>query len=74
MYPGDHPEPHFHAKYGEYEAQVRLDTLIISEGSLPARARRFVLEWATLHLAELLENWRIAESRSNDFIPVEPLA
>ena len=64
----------FHAKYGEYEAQVRLDTLAISEGSLPARARRLVLEWAELHLDELLQNWRIAESRSSDFIPVEPLA
>ena len=31
----DHPPPHFHAIYGEYNALFNLETLEIIEGDLP---------------------------------------
>ena len=56
----DHNPPHFHAVYGEYEAQIAIDSFEILEGGLPRRARQLVREWAQLHRTELLENWRRA--------------
>jgi hypothetical protein len=31
----DHPPPHFHAVFGEYEALIAIDTTAIIAGSLP---------------------------------------
>ena len=58
MYFLDHEPPHFHAKYGGVEAQVRIHPVGLLEGTFPPRALALVVEWATLHQAELLENWR----------------
>jgi hypothetical protein len=41
---GDHPPPHFHAIYGEYNALVSVESLEIIEGDLPSWAQRLVLE------------------------------
>ena len=38
----DHPPPHFHAIYGEYNALFNLETLEIIEGDLPNRATKMV--------------------------------
>jgi hypothetical protein len=54
--------PHFQAEYGEYVAQVELDTLRVIAGSLPTRALRLVLEWAELHGPELQANWELAQA------------
>ncbi len=56
----DHNPPHFHAKYNEYEAVIRIDTLSILAGNLPPRALGMVMEWAATHQNEILENWRLA--------------
>ena len=58
MYFLDHEPPHFHAVYGGAEAQVRIQPLGLLNGNLPPRALALVVEWATLHRDELLENWR----------------
>ena len=58
MYFFDHEPPHFHASYGDTEAQVRIDPIGLLGGELPPRALALVVEWATLHKAELHENWR----------------
>lgn len=58
MYFLDHEPPHFHAKYGAFEVQVRIQPVGLLAGTFPARALALVVEWATLHQAELLENWR----------------
>ena len=52
-----HRLAHFHAYYGEYLASFALDPPGLLEGSLPRRQLRFVLAWAELHQAELMENW-----------------
>lgn len=58
MYFLDHTPPHFHATYSGSEAQVRVQPVGLLSGHLPPRALALVVEWATLHEAELLENWR----------------
>lgn len=35
MFFNDHPPPHFHARYGEFEAKIDINTLQIIEGELP---------------------------------------
>ena len=51
------PPPHFHALYAEHEALIDIRTLDVIEGSLPRRALALVLEWASEHPAELMEDW-----------------
>ncbi|MGQ0816341.1 MAG: DUF4160 domain-containing protein [Gemmatimonadota bacterium] len=58
MYFFDHEPPHFHASYGNAEAQVRIDPIGLLGGDLPPRVLALVVEWATLHKPELQENWR----------------
>ena len=58
----DHEPPHFHAKYGEYEAVVLIHGGVI-EGRFPRRATRLVLEWYEMHESELMENWALARQR-----------
>ena len=60
---GDHPPPHFHAVYGEHNALFDIETLEMFEGDLPNRARKLVVEWASLHQNELLEMWNNQEFR-----------
>ncbi len=48
---GDHPPPHFHAVYGESNAVFNIAKLDMIEGDLPERARKLVVEWASLYIA-----------------------
>jgi hypothetical protein len=34
----DHPPPHFHARFGEFEAQIAISTAEVLHGSLRRRA------------------------------------
>ena len=61
MFFGDHPPPHFHAIYGEYNALVSIESLELIEGDLPSRAEKLVLEWATLYQQDLLQMWNTPE-------------
>lgn len=57
----EHNPPHFHAIYGEYYGEYDLTTLTMSEGDLPNKAEKLVLEWAQQHQNELLEIWNTQE-------------
>ena len=57
MYWNDHSPPHFHAKYGEFEILISINDLSIYSGYIPSRALGLVIEWASLHKDELMENW-----------------
>ena len=59
MFWHDHAPPHFHALYGEYEVLVNIQTLEILAGQLPRRAMALVMEWATEHQDELMEDWEL---------------
>jgi len=61
MFVQDHPPPHFHAIYAEWEATFSIEDCGLLEGRLPSRARRLVREWYELHRAELVVDWQRAE-------------
>jgi hypothetical protein len=71
-YFGDHPPPHFHAKYGDDQAQIVIATGEVLHGSLPRRALRLVQEWTELHRDELVADWERAE-REEPLVSIEPL-
>ncbi len=72
MYSSDHAPPHFHARYGEYEAQILIATGEPLAGELPTRALRLVREWAGLHKAELQTDWELAQARQ-PLASIDPL-
>jgi hypothetical protein len=64
---------HFHARYGEFEASVDIESGAVIAGRLPPRARRLVAEWTAAHQFELRANW----ARARDHQPlaaIEPLS
>ena len=65
MFFNDHAPPHFHAKYAEHEALIRINPLGILKGYLPPKALSLVMEWAALHQQELMEDWKRAEICEN---------
>ncbi|HHR85671.1 MAG TPA: DUF4160 domain-containing protein [Candidatus Acetothermia bacterium] len=67
MFFDDHNPPHFHAFYGEDQVLVDIRSMSVFAGHFPPRALGLVIEWATLHRQELLENWQRAVNQ-------EPLA
>jgi hypothetical protein len=62
MFYRDHEPAHFHAIYGEYEALIEIETLLVFRGSLPRRALALVLEWAAMHRVELRDDWQRARA------------
>jgi hypothetical protein len=72
MYFGDHNPPHFHAIYQDDTAEYDINTLEVIRGNLPNRAHSLVLEWASLHRKELLDDWKLASERM-EINPIEPL-
>ena len=72
MYWREHEPAHFHARYGEFEAIVGIETLGVLRGTMPRRALALVLECAAEHRDELMENWRLC--RANQMPkPIRPL-
>lgn len=73
MFLNDHNPPHFHARYGEYQILVGIDTLSVMRGNFPSRALGMVIEWASLHQKELMDAWnRLRDSRLPE--KIQPLA
>ena len=71
MYFNEHNPPHFHVKYGEYNAIVTIEDGIVT-GSLPRRALNLIYDWLDLHKDELMENWRRLEN-CESFLKIDPL-
>jgi len=57
----DHLPPHFHAQYGEHQAQIAIGSHALLRGHLPGRVLGLVQEWAELHGAELERCWEQAQ-------------
>jgi Asp-tRNA(Asn)/Glu-tRNA(Gln) amidotransferase A subunit family amidase len=68
IYYDDHGPPHFHANYAGQDAQIAIETLAVMNGKLQRRALSLVVEWAIAHREELVDNWRRAESQSQDHV------
>ena len=60
MYCDEHNPPHFHARYGQLNAAIAIDSLEVLEGNLPPRVLGLVIEWASQHKKELMTNWKKA--------------
>ena len=73
MFFNDHAPPHFHARYGEFEATIDIDTQEVIQGELPSRALNLVQEWAMIHREELLEDWRLCRENTSP-VKIAPLA
>lgn len=63
MFYSEHNPPHFHARYGGDKVAIEIRTLRVSEGRLPPRALGLVIEWASQHQDELMDDWEQARSQ-----------
>jgi Domain of unknown function (DUF4160) len=72
MFHDEHRPPHFHVRYAEYQAVIRIKDLVVTEGHLPPRTLGLVIEWAAQHQNELLRNWELAETK-RPLKKIEPL-
>lgn len=52
-----HQIPHFHIRYGEYQASYGIMPVVQFAGALPRRQQRLVEAWAELYEGALFENW-----------------
>jgi hypothetical protein len=73
MFFRDHQPAHFHAEYGEFEAQINIVDGDVIEGDLPKRALRLVQAWVELHRDELLLNYNESQKESGVISRIEPL-
>lgn len=62
----------FMRSYGEHEAVFDVRDLRVLRGTLPRRAMVLVLEWATDHRDELMEDWNLC-SQLKSPKPIDPL-
>ena len=72
MFYQEHNPPHFHAEYGEYKAEIKIEDFGINRGFLPPKAMTLVWEWAMKHKDELIVEWNTAREQKPLF-PIEPL-
>ncbi|MDX1959085.1 MAG: DUF4160 domain-containing protein [Leptospiraceae bacterium] len=72
MYYNDHNPPHFHVRYGNEKAIISISSLSILDGKLPSRITGLVVEWASMHQSELMEDWELAKLKQN-LKTIEPL-
>jgi hypothetical protein len=72
MYFNDHNPPHFHVEYGEYEASITIVELGVLEGDLPSRILGYVVEWASMHKQELMNNWNMIQA-AGKYYKIPPL-
>lgn len=63
MYYNDHYPEHFHARYGNHQALISIETLSIINGYLPPRVLGLVTEWASQHREDLTRNWNLARMK-----------
>jgi hypothetical protein len=59
-------------EYGEYEASITINNLALLEGDLPSRILGYVIEWASLHKQELMEDWNMLQT-AGKYFKIKPL-
>jgi len=55
IYSRDHPPPHFHVKFAEFEELIEIETLETYTGKIPKLYRKKVTDWALENKLFLLE-------------------
>ncbi len=58
IYAREHPPPHFHVLFAEYEELIVIETLETYIGYIPASQRKKVIKWAELQKELLLKNFK----------------
>lgn len=58
VYSREHPPPHFHAKYAEFEELIIIDSLETYAGKIPKVQRQKVIDWANLNKGFLLTTFK----------------
>jgi hypothetical protein len=58
----DHVPPHFHARYGDMEVLVEIETGKV-KGEISKRALNLIFEWMNIHKQELISNWEKARAK-----------
>ncbi|MCQ2548041.1 MAG: DUF4160 domain-containing protein [Clostridia bacterium] len=53
----NHPIPHVHARYGEYEISIAIETAEILAGNLPPKRVAVAQKWVLKHKNDLLTKW-----------------
>lgn len=46
IYTREHPPPHFHVLYAEYEELIEIESLNTFVGKVPAAQRKKIISWA----------------------------
>jgi hypothetical protein len=67
MFFEDHGPPHVHAVYSGAKALVRISDGAVIRGKLPRKQANLVRDWVKLRHAELMENWRHAQTDGRCF-------
>jgi hypothetical protein len=57
VYSREHPPPHFHALFAEYEELIIIESLETYAGHLPRAQRSKVIKWAVENRNMLLDNF-----------------
>ena len=60
MFWREHQPSHFHAKYGDDEVIIEIQTGKVTGNTLP-RVLNMVQEWRELYKDELMADWKLAE-------------
>jgi hypothetical protein len=63
--------PHFHAKYQDSEVSIEISTGKVT-GNMSKRALKMLEEWRRKHVNDLLNDWKLAESKKQ-LMNIEPL-
>lgn len=72
MYYQEHNPPHFHVRYNEHKAAISIKDLALLEGKLPSKVFGLVIEWASQHQNELMEDWTLSQ-QLQALKPIAPL-
>lgn len=72
MYYNDHAPPHFHVRYGQQKALIAIQSLSVLQGNLKPRTLGLVIEWASQHQTELMQDWELARQNA-PLCPIPPL-
>ncbi len=62
MFWREHEPAHFHAKYGDEETVIEIETGKVS-GKISQRALNLIQDWRELHKEELLQDWELSKQR-----------
>ena len=58
IYSREHPPPHFHAKFAEFEELIEIETLETYAGKIPRVQRKKVTDWAGNNKQFLLDTFK----------------